>query len=59
MIGRSKVTEVMETGESEESLTWMLRSLKMGARREPKRKSLSEPGAEVPVSVWRPASCQG
>ena len=53
------MTEVMETGESEESLTWMLRSLKMGARREPKRKSLSEPGAEVPVSVWRPASCQG
>ena len=46
------MTDVMETRESEESFMWMLRSLKMGARREPKRKSLSEPGAEVPVSVW-------
>lgn len=53
MIGRSEVTEVMETRELEESLMWKLRSLKMVARRGPKRKSLSEPGAEAPVSMWR------
>ena len=58
MIGRSKVTEGMETRELEESFMWKLRSLKM-ARRGPKRKSMSKVGAEVPVSVWRwRASCQ-